>query len=275
MPKITEHKQGIASWFDLGTPDPEAAKAFYTDLLGWSYQDNPMEVDGQPSTYSMAIVDGETAAAIFGMSAQMAEDAPGESHAQIHWSVYFTVNDVNESATKVPELGGTVIVEPFDVEPMPGMAVGRMAVIQDPGGAFASLWQPFSDMGSSIKMEEGAVHWVECLSGDRDATVKFYTELFGSTSMQMPGMENYMIMMVDEEASCGIMDMPEEVASKGAPPHWVLYFQVTNVDAALAKAAANGATIVNPAFDAPGVGRMGHIMDPQGAFLALTTPAAH
>ena len=275
MPKITEHKQGIASWFDLGTPDPEAAKAFYADLLGWTYQDNPMEVDGQPNTYSMAMVDGETAAAIFGQTQVMVDAAPGESHASVHWSVYFTVNDVEASTAKVSELGGTVIVEPFDVEPMPGMVVGRMSVLQDPGGAFASLWQPVSHIGSSIKMEEGAVHWVECLSGNRDATVKFYTELFGSTSMQMPGMENYMIMMVGEEASCGIMDMPDEVASKGAPPHWVLYFQVADVDAAIATAEKNGATIVNPAFDAPGIGRMGHIMDPQGAFLALTTPAAH
>lgn len=275
MPKITEHKQGIASWFDLGCPDPEAAKAFYADLLGWTYQDNPMEVDGQPNTYSMAMVDGETAAAIFGQTQEMVDAAPGESHASVHWSVYFTVNDVEASTTQVSELGGTVIVEPFNVEPMPGMVVGRMSVIQDPGGAFASLWQPVSHIGSSIKMEEGAVHWVECLSGDRDATVKFYTELFGSTTMSMPGMENYMIMMVGEEASCGIMDMPPEIASTGAPPHWVLYMQVADVDAALAKAEKNGATIVNPAFDAPGIGRMGHIMDPQGAFLALTTPAAH
>ena len=270
MPKITEHTPGTPSWFDLGIPDQEAAKSFYAKLFGWTYQDNPMEFDGQTGFYSMAQVDGETTAGIFTLTPEMAGGMPAQ------WQVYFTVEDVDATVEKSTELGGTVVQVAFDVEPMPGMVVGRTAVIQDPGGAFACLWQPMAHIGASVKMENGSAHWVECLSGDKDATVKFYTELFGGTAMSMPGMDEgyYMILMIGEEASCGIMDMPPEVAEKGAPPHWCIYFQVPDVDAAIATAEENGATVVNPAFDAPGIGRMGHIQDPQGAVLALTTPSA-
>ena len=45
------------------------------------------------------------------------------------WSVTFTVDDVDGAAAKAKELGGTVLVEPFDAPPV------RNAVIADPQGA--------------------------------------------------------------------------------------------------------------------------------------------
>ena len=44
-----------------------------------------------------------------------------------------------------------------------------------------------------------------------------------------------------------------------------------NVDTALAAAEANGCGVCVPAFDVPGVGRMAHITDPQGAHIAMIT----
>ena len=46
-----------------------------------------------------------------------------------HWSVTFAVDDADATASKASELGGTVIVPPFDAPWV------RMTVISDPQGA--------------------------------------------------------------------------------------------------------------------------------------------
>ena len=53
------------------------------------------------------------------------------------WTTYVSVADADETAAKVTAAGGTVLMPPMDV-----MTAGRMAVFQDPGGAFLSIWQP-------------------------------------------------------------------------------------------------------------------------------------
>jgi len=52
-----------------------------------------------------------------------------------HWHVYFAVADTDASAAKVTELGGSVMVPPFDTP------IGKMAVVTDPQGAVFSLFQ--------------------------------------------------------------------------------------------------------------------------------------
>ena len=59
--------------------------------------------------------------------------------------------------------------------------------------------------------------------------------------------------------------MPEDQGS------WTIYFTVADVDASAAKAEAKGATVLQPAMDMPGVGRMATLTDPQGARFALIT----
>ena len=53
-----------------------------------------------------------------------------------HWHVYFAVADADASTAKVTELGGSVVVPPFDTP------IGKMAVVADPQGAVFSLFQP-------------------------------------------------------------------------------------------------------------------------------------
>jgi len=47
-----------------------------------------------------------------------------------HWSTTFASADTDETVSRAKELGGTALMEPFD---LPG--IGRVAVIQDPAGA--------------------------------------------------------------------------------------------------------------------------------------------
>jgi predicted enzyme related to lactoylglutathione lyase len=52
-----------------------------------------------------------------------------------HWHVYFGVTDADATVAKASDLGGSVLVPPFDTP------VGRMAVIGDPQGAVFSIVQ--------------------------------------------------------------------------------------------------------------------------------------
>ena len=57
----------------------------------------------------------------------------------------------------------------------------------------------------------------------------------------------------------------------GAPPHWLPYVAVDDVDATVARARRGGARIPVGAEDIPGIGRFG-VEDPTGAVLAVMKP---
>jgi predicted enzyme related to lactoylglutathione lyase len=83
--------------------------------------------------------------------------------------------------------------------------------------------------------------------------------------MSMEGGPSYTCLVVDGRQVGGAM--PPQM--DGIPPHWNVYFNVESVDDTVAKATALGGTVVAPAFDVPGVGRMAVLADPQGAMFNL------
>lgn len=116
-------QQGAFSWAELQTNDVEGAKKFYTGLLGWTTEDFPSE----EMSYTV-VKAGE--AAVGGIM-EMPHQAAG---APSHWGVYITVDDVDATARKAGELGGTILVPPMDIE-----GVGRFSLIRDPQGAMFSV----------------------------------------------------------------------------------------------------------------------------------------
>ena len=113
------------AWVDLATTDPEAARGFYAKVFGWNIEVNP---DPQYGGYALAKVDGHDAAGIGGM---MSPDQPSA------WSVYIGTDDIDDLGQRVAAAGGKVIAPAFDVGDQ-----GRMAVYQDPSGAFISVAPP-------------------------------------------------------------------------------------------------------------------------------------
>src|SRR3954447_21551338 len=128
MGERTSYAPGTFSWVELVTSDAEAAKAFYTEVFGWTYQDTPI---GDGMVYSTALVDGKPAGALYS----------GDDQSP-HWNCYVTVASVDDATEKAGALGGRVMAEPFDV-----MDVGRMSVIADPTGAALCLWEPGQHIG--------------------------------------------------------------------------------------------------------------------------------
>lgn len=123
---MSEHRMpqnGAFCWNELATKDLDAAKRFYTGLLGWQLQ----ESTSAGMAYNEIVVGGEHIGGIYQMTEEYG-DAPS------HWMAYVAVDDVDAKARLAEELGGRVCVPPTDIP-----NVGRFCVVNDPTGATFSL----------------------------------------------------------------------------------------------------------------------------------------
>jgi predicted enzyme related to lactoylglutathione lyase len=117
--------QGTFVWNELVTLDVDAARKFYTELIGWDAKDS-----GMPGLKYIIFNAGDKGAA--GLM-EMPPDAK-KGGVPSHWMAYIAVDDVDASAAKAKELGGKILHGPEDVPD-----VGRFCIIQDPTGAVVSL----------------------------------------------------------------------------------------------------------------------------------------
>jgi uncharacterized protein len=114
-------------WNELMTRDAEKAKKFYSSSVGWTFDAMPMP-DG---TYWVAKMGDQAVGGIFTMSGPDFEGVP-ES-----WMSYLAVDDIDARLKKATAAGAKVMRQPFDV---PG--VGRIAIIEQPGGAHIGWMTP-------------------------------------------------------------------------------------------------------------------------------------
>jgi len=253
MPVMESYAPGTFCWADLGTPDAVAAKRFYTTLFGWAAEDRPM---GPGAFYTMLTHQGRAVAALYAQ-----DPAPGAGPA--HWLSYISVTSANDSARRTRELGGSVVLEPFDV-----LDVGRMARVQDGTGAVVALWQPRRHAGAGLIGETGAMCWNELATTDTARAEAFYAELLGwRADTRELGGTRYTTFTRDE-APCGGM-LPIDPAWGPVPPHWLVYFAVSDCDGQVALVQSLGGAVRVPPSDVPGVGRFAVVADPQGATFAI------
>jgi predicted enzyme related to lactoylglutathione lyase len=247
MTKMDKHEPGTFCWIELHTSDGEAAKRFYCDLFGWTPNEMPMG-EGQPP-YIIAEIGGRQAGAMY----QNKEVPPA-------WLSYVCVTSADESVAKAKSLGATPTSDAFDV-----FDIGRMCVIKDPEGAHFAVWEPKKHTGVGVKNEPGALTWTELQTRQRDRARDFYTQLFGWTAKESP---EYLELHAAGQGIGGMMTMQPQVPAE-VPAHWMTYFWVDDVDAAVQKANAGGAATYVPPMDIPNVGRFAVLADPQGAVFAV------
>jgi predicted enzyme related to lactoylglutathione lyase len=135
------NEPGSLNFNELNTGDVEAAKRFYGAVFGWETLDlggggqmwrlpgygeflergdpglrERMEGSGAPKGFADVV-------------AAITPIAPDRAGAPAQWSVTFAVDDADATAARARELGGQVVVPPFDAPWV------RMTVIADPQGA--------------------------------------------------------------------------------------------------------------------------------------------
>ena len=203
MAERTQYTPGTFCWTDLSTTDQDAAKAFYSSLFGWEAEDLPV---GDGLFYSMMRKDGKDVAAIATQPEQQREAGVPPT-----WNSYVSVEDADPVAERAGQLGANVHAPPFDV-----MDAGRMAVIQDPQGAFIQVWQPKQHFGAALVNAPGALSWNELQSPDIEASASFYRDLFGWTTAPFEDSPDpYLVIQNEGRGNGGI----RPVTPPGVPPH--------------------------------------------------------
>jgi hypothetical protein len=252
MGERTSYAPGTFSWADVTTTDQEGAKAFYGGLFGWEIEDLPV---GDGVAYSMARIGGRSVAAISPQPQQQREAGVPPM-----WNSYVTVESADAAAQRAGELGATVHAPPFDV-----MTAGRMAVVQDPQGAFFEVWEPRENIGAELVNAPGALAWNELATPDVDAAIGFYGDLFGWTTHPFENSpERYEIIRNADRGNGGIHELRE---GQG-PPNWLVYLGIDDIDAGLARVEELGGSKLMGPIDI-GIARTGIVRDPQGAVFAI------
>jgi uncharacterized protein len=276
MPERDGYIPGVPCWIDTAQPDPEAAVSFYGPLFGWEFEDvMPPDADAK---YFMARIRGKDVAAV----GSIPEAAPQ----QAMWNTYVWVESADDTASKVRDAGGSVVMEPFDV-----MEAGRMAVFTDPEGAMFCVWQAGQNKGAQLVNEHGTVNFNDLNTRDPEGAKSFYGSVFGWETLDLPGgfqmftlpgygdhleQDNPDLRKNQEEmdAPKGFEDVVASLIPIGddqpdTPPHWNVTFAVDDADAIAEKTTELGGKVIVPPMDAPWV-RMTVIADPQGATLTAS-----
>ena len=251
MAKIDSIPTGAPCWVDLFTSDMDRARSFYERLLDWTSESAGEEYGG----YVNFSKDGVRVAGA------MTND--GSSGQPDSWNVYLAVDDAAAAVDAAQAAGGSVIAPAMDV-----MALGRMAVVTDPGGAAIGIWQPGEHKGFGVLAEPGAPGWFELHTNAYDDSVAFYQKVFGwdtHVAADQPDFR-YTTLGEGENGRAGLMDATSFLG--GAPSHWNVYFAVADTDATVATLKELGGAVTQGPDDTP-YGRLTACTDPTGAAFRL------
>jgi len=124
------NEPGSVTWDEHHSKDFATSTRFYSSVFGWEF-DKASDTDD--FRYYTAKVDGETVAGLMDSAGFLPAEVPS------HWSVYFSVADIDASVQKVVGLGGSV------VRPAEDTPFGRIADLRDPTGAPFKLHQVLPD----------------------------------------------------------------------------------------------------------------------------------
>jgi hypothetical protein len=263
---------GVPCWTDASEPDPAAARDFYGRLFGWEFDD--AIASGADGEYSVARLD-TTGSSIFNTSGDRQRgdvaairSIPDGAPPMAMWNTYFWVDSADETASKVLDAGGGVVVEPFDF-----VDASRTAVFTDPEGAAFSVWEPRGHKGATLVNDPGAVVFNGLNTRDADGARAFYGSVFGWRTLgiggggegwALPGygdfLERYHPNLRRQMQEAGAPEGFEDAVGSinpipddqpDMPPHWSVTFSVDDADATAGRATELGGGVIIPPFDAP------------------------
>ncbi|MEU5275465.1 VOC family protein [Streptomyces asoensis] len=244
--------EGTPCWADAMFGDVEGAKAFYSEVLGWTFGESSSEY----GNYTQAYADGKAVAAVV-------PPMPGqEGHAQ--WCLYFASPDAAATAARIRENGGEVLMEPMQVGEF-----GTMCLAREPSGAVFGVWQAGVHEGFEAPPEQpGAYCWAEVFTREPERTDVFLPAVFPYAAKQIQDdAVDFRMFDLGSDTVLGRMKMTEEFPPE-VPSYINVYFTVPDCDAAVARATALGGVLRFGPMDTP-FGRFAAISDPQGASFSV------
>lgn len=246
-------------WYELMTKDAAGAKAFYEATVGWT-----IAPGAEPPLFygHIARADGRAIGGVLPLSEDMLAQG-----AHPMWVGYIGTDDLDATLAQVVARGGRALMPRMDIDE------GSFAMVMDPWGASFYLMQPNPgpDAPPSVAFsptEAQSVGWNELYTGDFDAALAFYTEIFGwepAGSMDMGNFGTYQFLAHQGVTFGAMMPKPPHVPVGG----WNHYIRAADFDAAHRAAIAGGANVLHGPVEVPGGDWIINAMDPQGAAFAI------
>ncbi|MFG2194499.1 VOC family protein [Streptomyces sp. NPDC048639] len=249
--------EGVPCWVDAMVPDLEAAKRFYGELFGWTFQEGEQKY----GFYTQAFHDGRTVAALL---------PKPDGRMPTVWNLYFATRDAEAAAARIEEAGGRIITAP-----LPAGDFGTMVMAADPGGAVFGLWEAGSYAGFEKQGRPVSYAWTDLYTRAPERVDPFYETVFGYTTQELdtgdgmpfavwsppgrpPGVEGAVAARAAIDSS-----FPAEM-----PAHFLVYFAVADCDESVATATRLGGRVILDPEDTP-YGRFAVMVDNQGANFAV------
>ena len=245
---------GKVIWNDLITENGEAARRFYGEMFGWTFESReaprggPYFVARSGDVYVGGILPAARGSADGSIS---------------RWLPYVSVEDVDRAAERATRAGAEIVVSPRDVK------LGRIAALVDPEGAVIGLAS--SDVGdpddATTAPAVGRITWHELLSDAPAEAAEFYRTVAGyeRRTVDRRGGEYRMLSHAGVDR-LGILANPTETWD----PVWLTHFGVEDAASAATKAETLGARILVPVSPELREGTTAVLQDPTGAIFVIS-----
>ena len=230
----------------LKTSDADRAARFYTALLGWTTKP-------ATSDHTFLQFDGRIVASIQRITS--GHDA---------WIPHVCVDALEPTIEAATALGATLL----EVTNVSGVA--RLATLRDREAAVFGLWQPDPHGGAEQTDVPGSIWWIEVLARDAAVARDFYGKLFGwnARDTSFEPFASYTVFERPGNQEGGLLQIQ---AGWEIEPTWNTIVSVDDCDATMSRAPALGGH-TGFVHTVPKHGRIGSIVDPGGALLALRGP---
>lgn len=257
----TRQLQGSHIWYELMTPDPDGATAFYGAVVpGWTVG---QPIGGDQDYRIIGRSDGGSAGGVLALTEDMRQHG-----ARPVWLGYIGADDVDATARQVEAKGGKLLMPAFDIPQ------GRIAMVTDPQGNPFYIMKPIPPAGQEDRQsdvfspdQQQRVSWNELSTADPVAARTFYGELFGWTSDDFMPMGEYGEYRFFDHGSLRIGAVSGMMPD--GHPGWRYYIRVASISKAVEAVKAGGGTITLEPMEVPGGDTIVIGNDPQGAEFAL------
>lgn len=119
----------------------------------------------------------------------------------------------------------------------------------------------------------GTPCWLDLGSSDRDASITFYTRLFGwDVTAPNEAFGGYANFLHEGRTVAGIMARQPEQTGDDA---WSIYFASADAEATVASAPGAGGQVAMPVHPVGDLGAMAFLVDPCGAVVGVWQPGTH
>lgn len=241
-------------WYELLTTDAAGAGTFYGSVLGWHTRD----VSTAELSYNLFISGDVSRSGLM----ELPEEGRRQG-AMPRWVGYVGVRDIDATVGRIRELGGAIYVPPTSTN------IGRVSIVADPQRATFGL---VSDLKVAVPAvadldAPSGVGWHELLAADWRKAFAFYVDVFSwrQAEAEVASAEPYQLFAAGGRMAGGIFDKrPLEPI-----PFWLYYFNVDDIDAAVARVKGGGGRVYEGPLELPDGSWIVRCLDPQGATFAL------